>query len=417
MNFSEQIRHLKAEHPTWGRRKIAAHIGIHPSRVGRMLERDKKSVPEAVIENPEGVSLESDNKSSILTVKSFTVRTVEDALEKGEVDTAIWAVDRFVLNSWEVGCKTDNGIVTKQLWQVKVWLKRLVTQAVEIASNALWARMKKEAPRIPWLKYKRNSDPHLLEISPFDAHFGKLAWAAETGEDYDLKIAEKRFVDSFEKILSHAKHRSVEKILLPLGNDFVHIDNNLNTTANGTPQDVDGRYPKIIETASMAFVRAIERCRTVAPVDVLFVPGNHDTKAAWHVCEFIRAWFRRTNGVWVDSSPTSRKYFAYGVTLLGFTHGNEEAHRDLPLIMAGEEPQLWAASRFREIHLGHFHKAKQTQYSAGDTFGPVIVRVLPSISGTDLFHYKKGYVKCTRGAEGFLYSRSEGMVSTLFAAV
>jgi hypothetical protein len=44
---------------------------------------------------------------------------------------------------------------------------------------------------------------HFLRDDPLnqyvltDAHFGKLAWGEETGSDYDLKIAEQMYLDSF----------------------------------------------------------------------------------------------------------------------------------------------------------------------------------------------------------------------------
>lgn len=412
---AQQVRDYAAKHPGKSKSQLARDLGISRTWLREALA---KGGPEGTPATPaEGVEFAESNSGGQLVVRSFTVRTVDDALEKGEVDTAVWSVDRFVVNSWEVAAKDTNGkLHTRQLWQVKVWLIRRVTKAVETAAESLWDRMKADAPAIPRVKYGKRGD-HLLEISPFDAHFGKLAWRHETGEDYDLAIAEKRFVAVFETLLDRAQHWPLEKIVIPVGNDFLHIDTPLNTTGHGTPQDVDGRYPKLIETASMAMVRAVERCRTVAPVELLWVPGNHDPRTSWHVAQFLWAWFRNTNGVSVDHSSLARKYLSYGPTLLGFTHGDSEPHRDLPTIMAGEVPKRWADARFREWHLGHFHKQKQTQYNAGDTFGPVVVRVLPSLSGCDQWHYRKGYVKGVKGAEAYLYSKETGPVASFFAPV
>lgn len=413
----QQVTELKNQNPTWGARKIATALGVSRDRVREVgTKTEKRPATPAPAAPSEGTIFEAKGQTATLIVKG--VRTVKDALEKGEVDTAVWEVERFLVNSWEVAMKNAEGKpVVTSLWQVKVWLQRKVSQAVEKAASGLWDRMRADAPRIPKVTYRRPKDPHLLEISPVDAHFGKLAWRRETGEDYDLSIAEKRFSAVFETLLDRSRHWDIEKVLIPLGNDFLHIDTPLNTTGHGTPQDVDGRYPKLIETASMAMVRAIERCRQVAPVELLWVPGNHDPRTSWHVAQFIWAWFRNTNGVTVDHDSCARKYFAYGPTLLGFTHGDSENHRDLPSIMAGERPKDWAGAKFREWHLGHFHKQKQTHYAAGDTYNPVVVRVLPSISGCDQWHYKKGYVKGNKGAEAFLYSKKEGMVASFFASI
>ncbi len=351
---------------------------------------------------------------------SGKIRTVEDALKKGGVDTAVWEVDHFTLNSWEVGMKFggrgEETVVTTPLWQVKVWLRRKVSLAIEGAAAELWTRMK--SPVLKQVAYRKPAkDDTLLEIAPFDVHFGKLAWSPEVGEDYDLKIADRVFGESFETILGLADLASIAEILIPVGNDFLHVDNSKNTTGNDTPQDVDGRYQKMIVTASMAMVRAVERCRQVAPVRLIWVPGNHDPRTSWHVAHFLSAWFRNANGVTVDASPIPRKYVRYGCTLLGFTHGDQEKRNDLPLIMAGERGKDWSECRYKEWHIGHFHKRMETKHTASDTFGPVVVRTLPSMSGTDLWHFKKGYVNGPRGAEAYLFSKSEGLLATYFAPV
>lgn len=353
---------------------------------------------------------------------SGRVKTVKEALLKGEVDEAIWEVDRFVLNSWEVGMRVKIGkeerIVTSPLWQVKVWLRRKVAKCIEEASNALIKRMMEHSPKILTVRRsKPHQDPTMLEISPFDVHFGKLAWRGEVGEDYDLKIAERIFRETFESVLSMADLSRVEKILIPIGNDFLHVDNAHQTTGNDTPQDVDGRYPKMIEIATMALVNAVEMCRQVAPVDLIWVPGNHDPRTSWHVAHFLSAWFRNSKGVTVDTNATPRKYVEYGCTLLGFTHGNEEKRNDLPLIMAGEKKEAWARCRLHEWHIAHFHKRHETHHSASDTFGPVVVRTLPSMSGADLWHFKKGFVNGPRGAESYLFSKKDGLLATYFAPV
>lgn len=104
----------------------------------------------------------------------------------------------------------------------------------------------------------------------------------------------------------------------------------------------------------------------------------------------------------------SRKYVRYGTNLLGFTHGDEEKSTDLPLLMAGEMGEAWGYVTHREWHIGHFHKSKEMKFVSGDSHGPVIVRVLPSLSGTDAWHYRKGYVCGNRAAEAYLWSYKNG---------
>jgi hypothetical protein len=78
----------------------------------------------------DNLSTEQNNETqSISWTTSTPVKTVDQALDKAEVDSNSWAIDRFVINSWEQAAKVKNEdetyrIVKTPLWQVKVWLKR-----------------------------------------------------------------------------------------------------------------------------------------------------------------------------------------------------------------------------------------------------------------------------------------------------
>jgi predicted GIY-YIG superfamily endonuclease len=350
-----------------------------------------------------------------ISSRSHDVQTVEDALKKANIDDAIWTVDRCVINSWEVAAKVKDAsgekLETRPLWQVKVWLKRRIAKVFTDVADALVERMAKHAPRYKTPKYLKSKAPrHCLEISLNDVHFGKLAWQRETGEDYDVEITETVYQNAVVDLVAHAERYRLDRILFPVGSDFFHVNNADSTTRAGTLQDVDGRWAKVFEAGCAAVINAIDYCREHAPVDVFYVPGNHDFDTAWHLALYLKAWYRHDKAVIVDAEPTSRKYRSYGVNLIGFTHGNEEKHADLPTIMASEVPEQWAAAQVREWHLGHYHKVKETRHVTADTFGSVRVRVLPSLSGTDAWHYRKGYVGNMRAAEAYLWAFEHGYV-------
>lgn len=358
----------------------------------------------------------------ILSV-SDRIRTVDDAIKQGGYDMAYWYVAESECTSYECPMKlkkedkSHKPIIVK-LWRIRVRLKRVASQAVQAGIEALLKRMNKHSPHYPRPKsLPKVTDPHMLEVSVFDAHFGKLAWQAETGENYDLRIAERVFYDAVQSLVSDARGHAIEHILFPVGQDFLHIDNVAGTTTGGTPQDSDGRYAKIFERAVLACVKAIDFLSTIAPVKVLWVPGNHDRLASYHVASTLGAWYRLNERVTVDNSPKWRKYEKYGPVVLGFTHGDQENARDLVAIMAGEARKLLANARLFEIHKGHFHKSDETVYRSVDTFsGGVRVRTLPSLSGTDQWHYSKGYGG-GRAAEAYLWSKTRGYVAHFSANV
>jgi transposase-like protein len=365
---------------------------------------------------------ETDTQTAITSV-SATLRTLDDVLEATKVDLDVWEVERHVINKWDMGAKLgirgEEAIAVTELWQVKIWLRRRAPKSLFDGVQLLLRRLEKEAPTFPRVhRPRRIADPHLLEVCLYDAHIGKLAWEAETGTSYDLKIGRQVVLGAVDRVLALVKPFPVERILLPLGQDFLHIDNARNTTVNDTQVDTDGRYPKIFESAVAICTEILGQLRTVAPVHVLWVPGNHDRTTSYHLVYALKCLFSGVHAdVTFDVGPRVRKYHRYGVSLLGFTHGDEEKHASLPTVMADEAKADWAATEHHEWHLGHFHKRTKTPYRMDDSFGSVTVRTLPPLTGTDSWHYRKGYVRGQRAAEAYLWSKSTGYTGHFSANV
>ena len=389
--------------------QICEHLGRSYNSVKNKIQstaRDNEgavSQPDVTLGDDERFEHATNNDTATITSVSSRIKTPDEALKYGNIDTTIWEIERQVLNSWESASKIDGAITTTTLWQVKLWLRRRAPKHITDGLEALFDRTPARAAKPKQRDSK--ADPHMLEVSVFDAHFGKLCWQAEK---FDTNVAEKVFLNAVDDLLSKTNNWDVERILFPIGNDFFHVDNWQGTTTRGTKMDSDRPFAQVFEAGTMAIVHAVERCLDVAPVELLWVPGNHDASTSWYMTRFLAAWFRKQDDVIVDNDPRPRKYRHYGVNLIGFTHGNEEQHRDLPAIMAAEVPELWANSRWREFHLGHYHRAKQLVIKNTDEFSGVRVRVLPSLSGTDSWHFAKGYVENKRAAEAYLWSKAEG---------
>jgi hypothetical protein len=378
------------------------HWRLRNSLKSNTSSKPAEPEPAGFTESPEEATL----------VSTPGIRTLDELLDATDVDLNTWAVDRYVVNKWEVGAlnKETGKVEVTELFQVKAWLKRnREAQEMSDIADRIVLRMMQHSPVYPdYVKPDISGERYMLEVSPFDLHIGKLAWAAETGDNYDSRIARQLLMNAVDDLLLKASGFPVERILFPIGNDLLHTDTTENTTTGGTRQDVDSRYHKMFVAAYDVMVAAIDRLMQVAPVKVLVVPGNHDRANALKLGVVLEAHYRNTERVTVDAAPTLRKYETYGVNLLGFTHGSDEKHGDLPLIMAQEKPVEWSKALHKEWHLGHLHKRKQQNFTAGDTHGGVPVRILPSLSGTDAWHYMRGYVKGQRAAEAYLWSFETG---------
>jgi hypothetical protein len=355
-----------------------------------------------------------------LIIAGPTIRTVEEALKRAEIDLAIWDVVTQEVNSWECVGKIKQGqdasgrwrrekLWKQPLWQVKIKLQRKAPKPIQEAIKGLVEEFSKKPPALPKVKYSKSTKPYMLELSLFDVHLGKRCWGAEAGAgDYDLKIAELDYLAAVDDLLEKIQHYKIGKILMPLGSDFFQQNSWIAETARGTPVDsVDDRFQRVFQVGCRALEHAIKRCREVAPVHTLHIAGNHDPATSWYMCEWLNARFNGDKHVSFDNGPLFRKYQRWGISLLGFTH---EALKNLPLIMAREQQEAWAEAKHFEWHVGHLHKKMETVYVAGDTYNGVRVAVLPSLSGTDRWHHEQGFVGGLRTAEAYLWGTDEGYV-------
>ena len=134
----------------------------------------------------------------------------------------------------------------------------------------------------------------------------KLSWGEETGQDdYDLKIAERLWKETVTDILSKVSVLGdPEYILFPIGQDFFHFDTPRVTTTAGTQLDSDTRWQKMFTKGVELLVWAVEQCHALAPVKVMWVPGNHDQMLSYAAVVGLSQRYAHTETIDVDLSPT-----------------------------------------------------------------------------------------------------------------
>lgn len=354
------------------------------------------------------------NKSRLvayLTTKGQTHTWAELAklfnLSSGEVARHTWRKvkeDSTALNT------VLEPAVAEHITSLESTIADLLDTSIIAQKRIILEELKAHSPDYTLPVRSTNTASRMLELDIFDLHIGKLSWDKETGEDYDIDIAVKRYNKAVSEIVNSIDMTQVEKILLPIGNDMLNIDNKQGTTTMGTPQSTDSRFGKMFRTAKRLMISTIDKLSALAPVDVIIVPGNHDEQTMFTLGEVLDAWYNNNKEVNVFNSPKLRKYYKYGKNMIMFTHGDKEKHQELGMIAATEEPNMWAETLFREVHVGHLHKSKVISYTNVDEFQGFKVRILPSLSGTDAWHYSKGYM-AAKAATGFLWDKEKGLVS------
>jgi len=326
--------------------------------------------------------------------------------------------------SWEALAqihKIASGEAARNIWKRyradnDMLRRAAVKEAVNhVEKESKLAKMIAEAKDAPLYKNSfteksQNWKNQLVEVAFPDLHIGKLAWDKETGEDYDMNIAVSRCKAAVDELMSRLDKTRIERILLPLGNDLIQIDNKMSTTTHGTPQNTDGRFGKMFKTTKDLVIDTITKLAAIAPVDVLIIPGNHDEQTMFTLGEVLEAWYKDDPQVTINNSPKLRKYYQYGVNMIMLTHGDKEKHNELGLIAAHEEAKMWGETKYREVHLGHLHKSKSVQYTTGDEYPGFKIRILPSLSGTDAWHHAQGYLSM-KAAKAFIFDKNKGLIT------
>jgi len=254
------------------------------------------------------------------------------------------------------------------------------------------------------------AEPVTVELALYDFHWAMLAWRAENGyRDWDLKLQEEVYNKTIDYFLDKLKGKEVEKFLIPLGHDLFHMnDQFMETPKSKNRLQVDGRLPKIIETAKRAVLRGVERCGQVADVDLMWIPGNHDYLTSLFMCHIAQSEFRKTDHIEVDISPNEYKYRRIGVNLLGFNHGENTKENMLPLIMLEDNPKDFGECEHREWHIGHFHTVSEKRFEVGQQHHSCRVRRIPTHCPHDQFAHGRAFPKSGSAAEAYVWSPKAG---------
>ena len=264
---------------------------------------------------------------------------------------------------------------------------------VKQARNEIVELLESYSPKVE-ADYAQVQDAVTYEISLPDIHYGKY-----TGQTLDQ--AEEEYMNTVKELMNKAKGLNIERILLPIGNDGMNSEGYSRATTKGTPQQDSAEWQETFVGYCNLMVRAITYLAKSAPVDVVVVQGNHDYERMFYAGEFLRAFFLNDDRVMIDNGYDSRKYYKYGVNLIMFTHGDKEKPAEMPLIMATEQPLLFAQTKFREVHCGHMHKEMVNEYRG------IKVRFIPSICANDAWHKMMGY-EAKRTGQAHIWSKERG---------
>ena len=337
-----------------------------------------------------------------------SVEACRNALKEARIEAKGNEFDLDNVNTQELsGFKQflqTNGIAEETVSSVKFWqnvsgenrfsvvvkgedniMKETKTQIIELLETF--------SPKVE-KEYKSVDDPVVYEVSLPDIHYGKM-------DGQTLDEAEDLYMDVIKDLMNKAAGLNIERILLPIGNDGMNSEGFSRATTKGTPQQDSAAWQETFVGYCNLMVRAVCYLARIAPVDLVVIQGNHDYERMFYAGEFLRAFFLNDDRVVVDNNYDARKYYEYGTNMIMFTHGDKEKPAQMPLIMATEQPEMFARTTHREVHCGHLHKEMINEYRG------IKVRFIPSICGNDEWHKMMGYA-AKRTGQAHIWNKQRG---------
>lgn len=339
-------------------------------------------------------------------------KTPKDLLIYHGYDPLAFELEKHEFNIWQNHSVQDGTVdlVSSRL-RAKP-LQKIVTQ--EVIREAI---QDLEIPKDTPHKIISKDNGKILEIPVVDLHLGKLSWEGETGYNYDLKIAEKVFKAAINEVLARVKRYNIQvnQILYPVGQDFFNIDNDKNETFKGTDQDTDTRMKKIFRKGIELNYWAVEKLKQLnAPIDICYVPGNHDISTSFFLMEVINARYSENKNININNDLKPRKYYKYGNNLIGLGHLEKVTKKRQYNLMASEAPEMWGSTIYREYHIGHLH-SRSLELTA--EMQGCSLRHLPALTFPDNYHIKSGYIGVTIQLQTFIWDWENGLETIINAVV
>lgn len=392
--------------------EIGRRFGVHRTSVQRFLDKSGRVAPTPSYPDKDLIDvpvdrLEVDGTCELVTRERPA--TVEELIEKCQIDTSRWVVTHFKCGEWQsfYRNKARDGHTVVPLFKAQATFKRILGDQLEKALLEFVRENVEPLPPPKRVMKRTNSETDFLTVwGIWDAHVGMYAWSDEVGQSFDLNIARNRVMNSIDDMVDELKQYEHRRIVMPIGNDFMHFDNARMTTLKSDHfLDYDGRFAKVFKVALECLVYQVQRALDLCDdVQVLWIPGNHDYSSSFGLVAAVEQRFLENPFVTVDLGANPRKYVRYGGCLLGFDHGQKCTPAQLARIMSEEQIDYWSRSTYREVQIGHRHQRWLKEFPGVIPTNGVTIRMNPALCNVDLWHHEQGLIgEPVKSVEAYRY--------------
>lgn len=327
---------------------------------------------------PDGTAL----SDRLIEISEGEAITPEFLLKAHNLSAEDWKVIAYRNTYWHSQIKGGKRLI---MYQSRITVKPFGKDEISLEWLKNWFEQFEPKPiRYSKITPEYGSGDNCLVLPIVDLHYNLLATRFITGNDYNCQIAKDRFLSVIDDVIERVQNKKLSKIIFPLGNDLFNANGINGTTFKGTPQnnekDIREAYTELFEI----MVFALTKLSVVAPVEVLYIPSNHDKEVTFYFLFNLYTQFKNSEGrVNVDYSPITKKYFRFGNTLMMFQH---DAKIDKTgNVVIDEASDIIAGVKFINVFLSHLHTEIVRQERN------ITVRRLPTISGKSSWSCENNY--------------------------
>lgn len=286
------------------------------------------------------------------------------------------------------------------------WVKsQLAQERYNEMVKAAIGEFLEDVPQIPVAPAPLDFQSDILPwIQIGDAHIGLLAHAAETNENFDLKIAEHELCGAIALLIDEMPN--CERIVVNDLGDFTHYDNLTATTAaSGHPLDADGRHPKMLRVYSRIMRFIVDRVLTKAQhVDVIINQGNHSRINDFWMRELLTVAYGHTGRVHVLDNDNVFIGYRMGNTLVMVHHSDKCPPARLVGVMTTDFRKDFGETEFHLIDTGHVH-----HHFVSKEHPSVVIESWNHLAANDKWAHEAGY-RSRKAITVVLRSRTYGDV-------
>lgn len=326
------------------------------------------------------------------TTLSYEPQSPDEIIAALKIDTTKWKLSQY----WNKQ-KSDKWVVSA-----------LVTRIKATDSETIINFLKTWSPK-PYKGFEsatRNNkalESAAAVLSLQDIHFGKEG-NEEISEDFQNAV-----VDLIERASSVA---NLSQVYYVVGGDLLNMDTFTGTTTSGTPVDNNMKATEAYKQAFDALLWSIgyikEFCDTL---HIVYIPGNHDRLSSYHLAHALSKAVQHDDIVW-HVEYEERKVLTYGTNFFAFEHGDVNTKNSL-LVYATEFSYDWGCTVYRTLYTGHLHTKKRIEYITEDEQTGFMLKILPSLSRTDYWHYHNKYVGNRRAGVIDIHDPNKGLICEL----